>query len=33
MIDVPAGDKTPRREGPDITRSDLLVINKIAPTS
>jgi Ni2+-binding GTPase involved in maturation of urease and hydrogenase len=31
MIDVPAGDKTPRRDGPGITRSDLLVI--IAATS
>lgn len=29
VIDVSAGDKTPRKGGPGITRSDLLVINKI----
>ena len=29
MIDVSAGDKIPRKGGPGITRSDLLVINKI----
>ena len=29
VIDVAAGDKIPRRGGPGITRSDLLVINKI----
>ena len=29
VIDVAAGDKIPRKGGPDITRSDLLVINKI----
>ena len=29
MIDVAAGDKIPRKGGPGITRSDLLVINKI----
>src|SRR5213592_810370 len=29
VIDVAAGDKTPRKGGPGITRSDLLVINKI----
>ncbi len=28
VIDVAAGDKTPRKGGPAITRSDLLVINK-----
>ena len=28
MIDVSAGDKIPRKGGPGITRSDLLVINK-----
>jgi urease accessory protein len=28
VIDVAAGDKIPRKGGPDITRSDLLVINK-----
>ena len=28
-IDVAAGDKIPRKGGPGITRSDLLVINKI----
>jgi urease accessory protein len=39
VIDVAAGDKIPRKGGPGITRSDLLVINKIdlaqwsAPTS
>ncbi|MEI8209192.1 MAG: GTP-binding protein, partial [Methylococcales bacterium] len=27
--DVSAGDKIPRKGGPGITRSDLLVINKI----
>src|ERR1700692_4689643 len=30
VIDVAAGDKIPRKGGPGITRSDLLVINKIA---
>ena len=29
VIDVSAGDKNPRKGGPGITRSDLLVINKI----
>ena len=29
VIDVSAGDKIPRKGGPSITRSDLLVINKI----
>ena len=29
MIDVAAGDKIPRKGGPGITRSDLLIINKI----
>ena len=29
MIDVSAGDKIPRKGGPGITKSDLLVINKI----
>jgi urease accessory protein len=29
VIDVAAGDKIPRKGGPGITRSDLLVINKI----
>ena len=29
MIDVCAGEKIPRKGGPGITRSDLLVINKI----
>ena len=35
VIDVSAGDKIPRKGGPGITRSDLLVINKIdlAPMS
>lgn len=28
-IDVAAGDKIPRKGGPGITKSDLLVINKI----
>jgi len=28
VIDVSAGDKIPRKGGPGITRSDLLVINK-----
>ena len=29
VIDVSEGDKIPRKGGPGITRSDLLVINKI----
>lgn len=29
VIDVSAGDKIPRKGGPSITRTDLLVINKI----
>ena len=29
VVDVAAGDKIPRKGGPGITRSDLLVINKI----
>ena len=29
VIDVAAGDKIPRKNGPGITRSDILVINKI----
>jgi urease accessory protein len=29
VIDVAAGDKIPRKGGPGVTRSDLLVINKI----
>lgn len=29
VIDVASGDKTPRKGGPAITRSDLLIINKI----
>ena len=29
MIDVSGGDKIPRKGGPGVTRSDLLVINKI----
>jgi urease accessory protein len=28
IIDVAAGDKIPRKNGPGITHSDLLVINK-----
>src|SRR4029079_7563229 len=28
VIDVPGGDKIPRKGGPGITQSDLLVINK-----
>ncbi len=28
MIDVSAGDKIPRKGGPGVTRSDLLIINK-----
>jgi urease accessory protein len=31
VIDVAAGDKIPSKGGPGITRSDLLVINKIDP--
>jgi len=29
VIDVSAGDKIPRKDGPGITKSDLLIINKI----
>ncbi|HRW15854.1 MAG: urease accessory protein UreG [Rhodobacteraceae bacterium] len=29
VIDVAAGDKIPRKGGPGVTRSDLLIINKI----
>lgn len=29
VIDVAGGDKVPRKGGPGITRSDLLIINKI----
>jgi urease accessory protein len=29
VIDVAAGDKIPRKGGPGITRSDLLVVNKV----
>ena len=29
VIDVSAGDKIPRKGGPGITRSDLLIINKV----
>lgn len=29
VIDIAAGDKIPRKGGPGITRSDLLIINKI----
>ena len=29
VIDVAEGDKIPRKGGPGITRSDLLIINKI----
>ena len=29
VIDVSGGDKVPRKGGPGVTRSDLLVINKI----
>ena len=29
MIDVAEGEKIPRKGGPGITRSDLLIINKI----
>jgi urease accessory protein len=29
VIDVSGGDKIPRKGGPGVTRSDLLVINKI----
>ena len=29
VIDVAAGDKIPRKGGPGVTRSDLLVINKV----
>ena len=29
VIDVAAGEKIPRKGGPGITRSDLLIINKM----
>jgi urease accessory protein len=29
VIDVAAGDKIPRKDGPGISQSDILVINKI----
>ena len=29
VIDVSAGDKIPRKGGPGITKSDLLIINKV----
>ena len=29
VVDVAGGDKVPRKGGPGITRSDLLIINKI----
>lgn len=29
VIDVAAGEKIPRKGGPGITRSDLLIINKV----
>ena len=29
MIDVSAGEEIPRKGGPGITKSDLLIINKI----
>jgi urease accessory protein len=29
VIDVAEGDKIPRKRGPGVTRSDLLVINKV----
>jgi urease accessory protein len=29
VIDVAAGDKIPRKDGPGITRSDILVVNKV----
>ena len=29
VIDVSGGDKVPRKGGPGVTRSDLLVINKV----
>ena len=32
VIDVSAGEKIPRKGGPGITRSDLLIINKIQRT-
>ncbi len=29
VVDVAGGDKVPRKGGPGVTRSDLLVINKV----
>lgn len=29
MIDVSGGDKIPRKGGPGITQSDLLIVNKV----
>ena len=31
VIDVSGGDKIPRKGGPGISQSDLLVINKVSP--
>lgn len=31
VIDVAGGDKVPRKGGPGITGSDLLVVNKVSP--
>ena len=33
MIDVAGGDKVPRKGGPGITGSDLLVVNKVGSAS
>lgn len=32
VIDVAGGDKVPRKGGPGITGSDLLVVNKVGPS-
>jgi len=31
VIDVSGGDKIPRKGGPGISQSDLLIVNKVSP--
>ena len=32
VIDVSGGDKIPRKGGPGISQSDLLIVNKVSPS-
>jgi Ni2+-binding GTPase involved in maturation of urease and hydrogenase len=32
VIDVSGGDKIPRKGGPGISQSDLLIVNKVCPS-